>query len=123
MAEYEGCKEMTVDEFLAMVDNSPELKEKFEQLGVAYDEEGLKVVLNYYELLTKEELDFLKTNLKQFYPGSEKDDAGWYVKFDTEPSGMKFCFSNVICDSCHKALLEVRKHKDHLTSNAFGAGD
>jgi len=120
---YKGCKEMTEDEFLTMVDNSPELKKKFEQLGISNDDDGLTVALNYYELLTEAELSFLKKNLSQFYPGSEKDDAGFYVKFYKEPDGMTFCFSNVICDTCYKALLEVRKHPDHLSSKAFGAND
>ncbi|QHI37367.1 hypothetical protein IMCC3317_27460 [Kordia antarctica] len=123
MTEYKGCKEMTVDEFLTMVENSPELKKKFEQLGLSQDEEGLKVVLNYYELLTKEELEFLKNVFKDFYPGSGDENASFFVKFNSDPNALTFCVSNVICDSCHKHLLNSRKHKDHLTSNTFGAGD
>lgn len=111
---HKGCKKLTVDEFLMMVDNNPKLKEKFEQLGLSQDEEGLNVVLNYYDLLTKEELEFLKNVFKDFYPGSGDENALLFVKFNSIPNGLTVCATNIICDSCHKHLLNIRKHKEYL---------
>jgi hypothetical protein len=112
--ENTGCKELTEDDFLEMIDNSPEIKEKLEGLGISHDAEGLKVLLNYYDLLTEEEHAFLKEDLVQFFSDVPNGDIGLFIKFSKKPTDRTFCGSNVICDSCYKSLLEVRKHKGHL---------
>lgn len=108
-----GCREISVADYIEIIENHPDLKEKLNDLGVDLVEEGLSIPLNYSDLLTVEEKVFLK-KLSDKFNAKYEGDTVWYLKFGDEPTSRRYCESDIICDYCYKSLLEVRTHKDYM---------
>ncbi|MBC8756382.1 hypothetical protein H2O64_17030 [Kordia sp. YSTF-M3] len=104
-----GCKTMSQDDFLKIIENNPILKEKLEQIGIDQDLEGLNITLNYSDLLTKDEKKSLKKQFKKFGFNPKKDADHWYIKFGSRNGDFFVCLSDVVCDNCYKGLLDYRK--------------
>jgi hypothetical protein len=108
--ETVGCKTMSQEDFLQMIEDHPMLKEKLEEIGINHDDEGLNVALNYSDLLTEKEKKILKKRFKKFGFDPKKDADKYFLKFNTKKRGF-ICFSDVVCDSCYKGLLGYREEK------------
>lgn len=106
-----GCKSMTQDDFLEMIENNPILKEKLEEIGLDQSDDGLTIPLDYSDLLTDKEKKRLKKMYKKF--GFKKKDGvySWFIKFHGLKVGYYVCETDVICDNCYKGLLEYREEK------------
>jgi hypothetical protein len=104
-----GCKTMSQEDFLKMIENSPILKEKLEEIGIDQNLEGLNIPLNYSDLLTKDEKKSLKKQFKKYGFHPKKDADCWFIKFGGEKGAFFICFSDVVCDNCYKGLLDNRK--------------
>jgi hypothetical protein len=108
-----GCKEISVADYLEIIENHPDLKEKLNDLGINLDKEGLSIPLNYSDLLTEEERVFLK-KLSDKFNAKYEGDTIWHLKFGDEPESRRYCETDVICDYCYQSLLKIREHKDYM---------
>ena len=77
------CEELSVKDYLNILDDNDILKDKLEELGVVIDADGISVPLNYSDLLTEDEKLFL-TKLSDEFNAKYKGDTTWFVKFSNE---------------------------------------
>lgn len=98
-----GCKEISQEEYLKIFEDSPLLKEKLNEIGISQTKEGQAIVrLNYSDLLTTKEKEYLKNR----FPGLSDD---FFVKYGVEPDSFSICYTDAICENCNKGLIETRK--------------
>ncbi len=100
------CEEMTQEEFLQMIEKSPILKKRLEEIGVTKKDAGLQVLLNYSDLLSKQE----EQELRKVFPDFMDDDE-LFPKFGKDPILYHVCYSDEICERCYQGLLEYRAKK------------
>ncbi len=58
--------------------------------------------LKYYDVLTNEEKDYLNKSFKSL------DREKFTLKYGIAKGGFYICFTDEICDYCHKALINAR---------------
>ena len=107
------CEELSVEAYLNILNDNVALKEKLEQLGVVWDDNGMSVPLKYSDLLTEEEKIFLKKVTEDFNAKNE-GDRKWHIKFGFAPGVRTMCESDIICEKCYESLQDIRKHDDYI---------
>ncbi|SNR16108.1 hypothetical protein [Tenacibaculum jejuense] len=97
------CKEMSIENYIDILNNNPELKEKLSDIGILENNNGEAIIkLKYYDLLTKKEKDYLNKSFKNL--NREK----YTLKYGIVKGGFLTCLTDEICDNCHKALTDAR---------------
>lgn len=110
-----SCKEMTEEDILMLINDNDLLSQKLQELGITQDNDKLKVVLKYSELLTNKEKAFLKDQIEGFLPEFSKSKIGekMFFKYGAGKINIRMCFTDAVCDYCYNDLMEIRKSKSH----------
>ena len=106
-----GCKEMSQEDFLQMVEENPIYKERLAEMGIMELEDGMEISLSYFELLTPEELQICEDKMNVLDEKNRKyfRKNGYRAKLPDESGLIPFCPTDAVCNSCYQALLQYRK--------------
>lgn len=120
MEKTKGCKPFDQETYLKAIEEDPKFKQFLIDNGISINEDGMSLIMTYYDFLTREEMDILKETIfyKKF---NENPKSRLYAKLLGTEEGGLICDTPNMCDDCRKHLSAYRKRvkEDGNGDNGF----